>query len=241
MSSTPNLIVALDFDSADAARRLVDTLEPGSCRLKVGKALFTREGPMLIDGWVRDGWDVFLDLKFHDIPNTVAGACRAAADLGVWMVNVHALGGPAMLAAARTAIDEGGASRPLLTAVTVLTSQDQASLEAVGLQGTPAEAVTRLTGLAAAAGLDGVVCSGQEAARVRAQTGAAFRRVTPGVRPRGSAADDQRRILTPGDAMRAGATDLVVGRPITNAADPARAVESIASEMAVTMQAAADR
>ncbi|RZU98812.1 orotidine-5'-phosphate decarboxylase [Spiribacter vilamensis] len=241
MNSTPDLIVALDFDSADAARRLVDTLEPGSCRLKVGKALFTRAGPTLVEGWVRDGWDVFLDLKFHDIPNTVAGACRAAADLGVWMVNVHALGGPAMLAAARAAIDEGGAHRPLLTAVTVLTSHDQASLDAVGLQGTPAEAVTRLTGLAVAAGLDGVVCSGQEAARVRAQTGEAFRRVTPGVRPRGSAADDQRRILTPTDAMRAGATDLVVGRPITNAADPARAVESIANEMAVTMQAAADR
>ena len=241
MSSTPNLIVALDFDSADAARRLVDTLTPGSCRIKVGKALFTRAGPTLIEAWVRDGWDVFLDLKFHDIPNTVAGACRAAADLGVWMVNVHALGGPAMLAAARTAIDEGAGHRPLLTAVTVLTSHDQATLEAIGLRGPPIEAVARLTGLAVAAGLDGVVCSGQEAARVRAETGDAFRRVTPGVRPRGAARDDQRRILTPADAMLAGATDLVVGRPITTAADPARAAESIVNEMVVTAQANPDR
>ena len=241
MSTASKLIVALDFDRADDARRLVDTLTPGDCRLKVGKALFTRAGPMLVESWVRDGWDVFLDLKFHDIPNTVAGACRAAADLGVWMVNVHALGGPAMLAAARAAIDEGAGHRPLLTAVTVLTSHDQTTLDAVGLGGPPPEAVTRLTGLAAAAGLDGVVCSGQEAAQVRAEHGETFRRVTPGVRPRGATGDDQRRILTPADAIRAGATDLVVGRPITRAADPAQAVESIVNEMAITVETDTDR
>lgn len=241
MTLTPNLIVAVDYDSVEEAQRLVDTLTPGSCCLKVGKSLFTRAGPRLVEAWVRDGWDVFLDLKFHDIPNTVAGACRAAADLGVWMVNVHALGGPAMLAAAKTAIGGRTGHRPLLTAVTVLTSHDQTTLDAIGLRGAPQDAVARLTGLATAAGLDGVVCSAQEAARVRAQSGDDFRRVTPGVRPRGSAQDDQRRILTPAEAMRAGATDLVVGRPVTRASDPPQVVESIANEMAITVQAHAGR
>lgn len=233
----PSLIVALDFDHADEARRLVDRLTPGRCRLKIGKTLFTRAGPALVEEWVRDGWEIFLDLKFHDIPNTVAGACRAAAELGVWMVNVHALGGPAMLTAARDAIDEAPTDRPLLTAVTVLTSHDQTTLDHIGLQGTPADAVMRLAGLAAAAGLDGVVCSGQEAAQVRERWGPAFRRVTPGVRPPGAARGDQQRILTPGAAIRAGATDLVVGRPVTAAADPAARIESILDEMQITAPA----
>ena len=241
MSPAPSLIVALDYDDPAAARRLVDNLPVGGCRLKVGKTLFTRAGPALIEEWARDGWEVFLDLKFHDIPNTVAGACRAAADLGVWMVNVHALGGPAMLAAARAAVDAQSGSAPLLTAVTVLTSHDQATLDAIGLRGTPADAVTRLTGLATAAGLDGVVCSGEEAGAVRDQAGPGFRRVTPGVRPADSARGDQRRVLTPAAAIRAGATDLVVGRPITQAADPAHAVEIILAEMQVTASAMDER
>jgi len=241
MTPAPNLIVALDYDDPADARRLVAALPAGQCRLKVGKTLFTRTGPAQIEAWAREGWSVFLDLKFHDIPNTVAGACRAAADLGVWMVNVHALGGPAMLAAARAAVDAQSGSAPLLTAVTVLTSHDQATLDAIGLRGTPADAVTRLTGLATAAGLDGVVCSGREAAQVRDTAGADFRRVTPGVRPADTAPGYQHRVLTPAAAIRAGATDLVVGRPITEAADPARAVETIATEMQVTARAMADR
>ncbi|KAF0280083.1 orotidine-5'-phosphate decarboxylase [Spiribacter aquaticus] len=237
MNPAPSLIVALDYDDPAAARRLVDTLPVGRCRLKVGKTLFTRAGPALIEEWTRAGWEVFLDLKFHDIPNTVAGACRAAADLGVWMVNVHALGGPAMLAAARAALDARSGPAPLLTAVTVLTSHDQATLDAIGLRGTPADAVARLTGLATAAGLDGVVCSGEEAAAVRDQAGAGFRRVTPGVRPADAARGDQRRVLTPAGAIQAGATDLVVGRPITEAADPAQAVETLVSEIQLTAAA----
>ncbi|MEX0430752.1 orotidine-5'-phosphate decarboxylase [Spiribacter insolitus] len=234
MNATPSLIVALDFDSDVSARSLVNRLAPGSCRLKVGKELFVRAGPSLVREWADAGWDVFLDLKFHDIPNTVASACRAAADLGVWMVNVHALGGPAMLAAARAAVDETPARRPLLTAVTVLTSHDETTLQAIGLQGTPAEAVGRLAALATRAGLDGVVCSPQEAALVRDHCGESFRRITPGVRPVGAALDDQRRIKTPAFAIAAGATDLVVGRPITRSADPAGAVEMILDEMRVT-------
>lgn len=236
MNGSPSLIVALDFDSAASARSLVDRLSPGRCRLKVGKELFVRGGPSLVREWVDAGWEVFLDLKFHDIPNTVAAACRAAAELGVWMVNVHALGGPAMLAAARDAVDAGTHRRPLLTAVTVLTSHDEMTLRAIGLEGTPVEAVSRLAALARSAELDGVVCSAQEAAIIRDQNGASFRRVTPGIRPAGAAADDQRRVQTPAAAIAAGATDLVVGRPITRAADPAGAVEMILDEMRVTVR-----
>ena len=233
MNPSPSLIVALDFDNATAAREMVNRLAPGRCRLKVGKELFVRAGPLLIREWVDAGWDVFLDLKFHDISNTVAAACRAATDLGVWMVNVHALGGPAMLAAAREAVDEAPARPPLLTAVTVLTSHDETTLQAIGLQGSPAEAVRRLAALAANAGLDGVVCSAQEASAVREEGGAAFRRVTPGIRPAGAAADDQRRIQTPASAIAAGATDLVVGRPITRSPDPAVALEMMLNQIQV--------
>ena len=235
MNPSPRLIVALDFDSATQAKALVARLEPGRCSLKVGKELFVRAGPSLVREWVDAGWAVFLDLKFHDIPNTVAAACRAATDLGVWMVNVHALGGPDMLAAAREAVDAAPGRSPLLTAVTVLTSHDQATLRAIGLEGTPEEAVSRLANLAQTAGLDGVVCSAREASAIREQAGTAFRRVTPGVRPAGSAPDDQRRVHTPSAAIAAGATDLVVGRPITRADDPAAMVEMILDEMRVTV------
>ncbi|MDR9406216.1 MAG: orotidine-5'-phosphate decarboxylase [Spiribacter sp.] len=231
------VIIALDFPSPQTAQAFVERLPLRSCRLKVGKELFVRGGPQFVAQLVDQGWDVFLDLKFHDIPNTVAAACRAAAELGVWMVNVHALGGPVMLSAAREAIDQGIGSKPLLTAVTVLTSHDQASLKAIGINATPAHAVDRLARLSADAGLDGVVCSAQEATALRAEFGADFRRVTPGIRPPGAAANDQQRTLTPGAALQAGASDLVIGRPVTQADDPVAALESIYSEMRLTAQA----
>ena len=227
-------IVALDFADPARADALVRRLSPELCRLKVGKELFVRGGPEPIRRWVAEGWDVFLDLKFHDIPHTVAAACRAAADLGVWMVNVHALGGAAMMTAAREALEPLGRQRPWLIAVTILTSHDAQSLEAVGLSERPAAAVARLVDLTHTAGLDGVVCSAQEAAAVEANTHAAFRRVTPGIRPAGSAADDQRRIMTPAAALAAGATDLVVGRPITRADDPIVALTDLRAEMGLT-------
>lgn len=227
-------IVALDFADPARADALVRRLSPELCRLKVGKELFVRAGPEPIRRWVAEGWDVFLDLKFHDIPHTVAAACRAAADLGVWMINVHALGGEAMMTAAREALEPLGRQRPWLIAVTILTSHDAQSLEAVGLSDRPAAAVARLVALTHTAGLDGVVCSAQEAAAVEGQTDAAFRRVTPGIRPAGSAADDQRRIMTPAAALAAGATDLVVGRPITRADDPIAALTDVRAEMGLT-------
>jgi orotidine-5'-phosphate decarboxylase len=227
-------ILALDFANPTQADALVRRLSPELCRLKVGKELFVRSGPEPIRRWVADGWDVFLDLKFHDIPNTVAAACQAAAELGVWMINVHALGGAAMMAAAREALEPLGPQRPWLIAVTVLTSHDAQSLEAIGLSDPPAAAVARLVALTHNAGLDGVVCSAQEATAVRAQTQAAFRRVTPGIRPAGSAQDDQRRIMTPAAALAGGATDLVVGRPITRADDPVAALTDLRAEMGLT-------
>lgn len=218
------IIVALDFSTADAALALAERLDPANCRLKVGKELFTRAGPALVEKLAARGFDVFLDLKYHDIPNTVAAACRAAADLGVWMLNVHALGGPAMLRAAREALPAHG---PLLVAVTVLTSLDREQLEAVGLAGEPAEQVSRLAGLAGAAGLDGVVCSPREIGLLRRQMGEDFCLVTPGIRPAGSAEDDQRRVMTPAEALNAGADYLVIGRPITAAPDPLEALRAI--------------
>lgn len=222
------VIVALDFDEPAAARALVDRL-PRDCRLKVGKELFLAGGPDLVREWVDDGRQVFLDLKFHDIPNTVAGACHRAAGLGVWMVNVHALGGSTMLRAAREALD-AYASPPLLTAVTLLTSHDDAALAEIGLSGPAPAAVERLAGLAYAARLDGVVCSALEAPGLRERFGDRFRRVTPGIRPRGDSAQDQRRVTTPREAVAAGATDLVVGRPVTRASDPAAALQRIRDE-----------
>ncbi len=234
------VIVALDFADPRDARALVERLAPGDCRLKVGKELFVRGGPELVEGFTRAGWEVFLDLKFHDIPNTVAAACRAAADLGVWMVNVHALGGPAMLAAAREAV-AGLARPPLLTAVTVLTSHDDATLRQIGVAGSTAEAVARLADLAHAAGLDGVVCSAREAGLLKEHYGDAFRRVTPGIRPAGSARDDQQRVLTPRAALAAGASDLVIGRPVTRAVDPVAALAAVNSEIQVTGDGAIDQ
>jgi len=225
------VIVALDFPNEKNALALVDRLEPGSCRLKVGKELFTRAGPALVQSLGERGFDVFLDLKFHDIPNTVASACHAAADLGVWMLNVHALGGARMLTAAREGIDRSGHS-PLLIAVTILTSMDNDDLAAVGLAGTPEDNVQRLALLTESCGLDGVVCSSRETTLLRGQVNDRFVLVTPGIRPSGSAPDDQRRIMTPVEAVRSGASYLVIGRPVTQADDPVGVLRTINSELA---------
>ena len=226
-----NLIVALDFAAGAEALAFADQIRGSGCAVKVGKELFTREGPPIVAALQARGLRVFLDLKFHDIPNTVAAACRAAADLGVWMVNVHASGGREMMVAAREALGTSP-QRPLLIAVTVLTSLDRPRLAEVGLDVEPAGQVERLARLAAASGLDGVVCSPQEIALVKAACGRAFLAVTPGVRPAGSAQDDQQRIATPGAACAAGADHLVIGRPITRAADPMAAIAAIAAEIA---------
>ncbi|ROR35100.1 orotidine-5'-phosphate decarboxylase [Inmirania thermothiophila] len=232
MSADRRIIVALDVAGAEQALALAGRLDPALCRVKVGKELFTRCGPGVVEALQRAGHEVFLDLKFHDIPNTVAGAVRAAAALGVWMVNVHALGGRRMMEAAREAAERAGGRRPLLTAVTVLTSMEAADLAEVGIGGSPAEAAMRLARLAQASGLDGVVCSPREAASLRRALGAGFLLVTPGVRPAGSGRGDQRRVATPAEAVRAGADHLVVGRPVTQADDPDRALRTIASEIA---------
>lgn len=224
----PKIIVALDFASADEALALARRLDPRQCRLKVGKELFTRAGPALVEQLQQQGFEIFLDLKFHDIPNTVAKACRAAADLGVWMLNVHALGGRKMMEAARDAI-AGAAQRPRLIAVTILTSLSGEELAEVGLAGSPEDNVLRLAALAQAAGLDGVVCSPQEVPALRRQWAQEFLLVTPGVRPAGAASDDQKRITTPEEALRLGSSYLVIGRPITQADDPLAALARINS------------
>ena len=227
---THKIIVALDFSDADSALALGARLEPALCRLKVGKELFTVAGPDLVRSLVARGFEVFLDLKFHDIPNTAAAACRAAAGLGVWMLNVHASGGRRMMAAAQAALAELP-KPPLLIAVTVLTSMSAEDLGEVGISAAPADQVLRLARLAHACKLDGVVCSAQEAAMLRAELGAGFRLVTPGIRPAGAEAGDQRRVMTPAEALRAGATDLVIGRPVTAASDPLAALEQIQSDI----------
>ncbi len=224
------VIVALDYPAAEPALALVDQLRPGSCRLKVGKELFTRAGPELVRQLVERGFDVFLDLKYHDIPNTVANACRAAADLGVWMLNVHALGGRHMLEAAREAL-EGAEHRPHLIAVTVLTSMAAEDLQEIGLAGSPEDNVLRLATLAQEAGLSGVVCSPREVSPLRQELAPEFLLVTPGIRPAGADKGDQRRIMTPGEAIQLGADYLVIGRPITAAADPLRALDAIRLEI----------
>jgi orotidine-5'-phosphate decarboxylase len=220
------IVVPLDVPDAEAALALAKRLDPKLCRVKVGKELFVAAGPAVVGRLQERGFEVFLDLKFHDIPNTVAGACRSAAKLGVWMMNVHASGGEAMLRAAREAI-EGVVRPPLLIAVTILTSLSDADLERVGYQGSLIENVERLARLARASGLDGVVCSAQEAPLIRKATGEDFVLVTPGIRLDGGSKDDQQRVVTPREAIRLGAHYLVIGRPITQSADPAATLESI--------------
>ena len=229
-SSDPRVIVALDFPSAADAVAFAARVEPRQCRLKVGKELFTAAGPALIETLMRRGFEIFLDLKFHDIPNTVAGACKSAAQLGVWMMNVHALGGRAMLEAARESV--ASVQRPpLLIAVTVLTSMGAKDLVEVGIGGDPAAAALRLAKLTQACGLDGVVCSAQESALLKKECGAAFQLVTPGIRPGGGGGDDQQRVMTPSRAIEAGSDYLVIGRPITQAADPVAALNAINREI----------
>jgi len=231
----PRVIVALDFADAASALAFASRLGPAQCRLKVGMELFTAAGPDVVANLVARGFDVFLDLKYHDIPTTVARACVQAASLGVWMVNVHTLGGKKMLQAAREAIDHL-AHRPLLIGVTLLTSHGDAEIAELGFGrfGHGAELqVERLAGLAQVAGLDGVVCSPQEAPVLRRRFGKDFLLVTPGVRPAGSEADDQRRIRTPAEAVADGADYLVVGRPITRAPNPMAALEAINREIQV--------
>lgn len=230
MHRDPRLVVALDYADRKSADALVRQLDPALCRLKVGKELFTRTGPACIEQWQKQGFDVFLDLKYHDIPNTVAAACRVAVDLGVWMVNVHALGGRRMLEAARGAIGRG-VERPLLIAVTVLTSMEDDDLSELGLDVSTTDLALRLAEVSRDAGCDGVVCAAEEAGAMRSRFGERFVLVTPGIRPAGSDAGDQRRVMTPDEAMRAGSDYLVVGRPVTAAPDPARALRELAAEL----------
>jgi orotidine-5'-phosphate decarboxylase len=231
MKKPPRIIVALDFPDEVSALALVDRLDPRRSRLKVGKELFTRLGPAFLRRLEKRGFDVFLDLKFHDIPNTVAAACAAAADLGVWMVNVHASGGRSMMEAAKNRL-AAFERPPLIVAVTVLTSLDADDLAQIGCPGDPLDRVLRLARLAQDAGLDGVVCSPREAARVRGALGPDFLLVTPGVRPAGGEIGDQKRVMTPAEAVVAGADYLVIGRPITAAAEPLRALVDIERNIA---------
>lgn len=229
---TSPVIVALDFPTTDAALALVAQLEPSQCRLKVGKELFALGGPALVQSLQKQGFEVFVDLKYHDIPTTVAKACRALSDMGVWMLNVHSLGGPKMIAAAREAIEQSGHST-LLIAVTILTSFDEDQLAAIGLQGSIAANVKRLAQLAEAAGAQGVVCSAHEAEMLRQSCGADFRLVTPGIRLTNDASDDQHRIMTPEKAILAGSDYLVIGRPITQSKDPLMVLNDINRSLAV--------
>ncbi|GMQ52891.1 orotidine-5'-phosphate decarboxylase [Halopseudomonas aestusnigri] len=227
MPTTSPIIVALDFPEANAALEMAKALDPGKCRVKVGKELFTSAGPAVVESLQRLGFEVFLDLKFHDIPNTTASAVRAAAELGVWMVNVHASGGRRMMEACRDILERRGGQRPLLTAVTILTSLEQEDLQEVGVDIEPMVQVQRLARLTQDCGLDGVVCSAREARALRGALGEDFLLVTPGIRPADSAADDQKRIVTPAQALENGSSYLVIGRPITRADEPGAALEAI--------------
>lgn len=221
------VIVALDYDNQADALAFVDKIDPSSCRLKVGKEMFTLFGPDFVKELHKRGFSVFLDLKFHDIPNTCSKAVRAAAEMGVWMVNVHASGGERMMTASREILEPYGQDRPLLIGVTVLTSMEQSDLAGIGLDISPQEQVIRLANLTKNSGLDGVVCSAQEASMLKSELGQEFKLVTPGIRPAGAAVGDQKRIMTPIDAVKAGSDYLVIGRPITQAPDPAAVLAQI--------------
>lgn len=233
-SVTSPVVVALDFDDMHRALSLVDQIDPNSCRLKVGKEMFTRFGPEWVKTLHARGFEVFLDLKFHDIPNTVAHAVAAAADLGVWMVNVHASGGARMMNAAREALLPMGKDAPLLIAVTVLTSMEASDLHDLGINRTPAEQALLLASLTRNCGLDGVVCSAHEAVAFKQQFGSDFLLVTPGIRPAGSDAQDQRRIMTPPQAKVAGVDYMVIGRPVTQATDPSASLTAILHSLQVS-------
>ena len=227
LEQSKKVLIALDYDDQQTALNFVKQLSPDTCRLKVGKEMFTYFGPAFVKELIDLGFDVFLDLKFHDIPNTVAKAVTAAAKMGVWMVNVHASGGVEMMTKAKQALEQFGDKAPLLIAVTVLTSMDENELNRLGVEKTPAEQVIYLAKLAKESGLDGVVCSAQEAKKLKAELGENFKLVTPGIRPAGSDAGDQKRIMTPKQAIEDGSDYLVVGRPITQAADPVAVLKEI--------------
>jgi len=237
MHNTPDnqtnspIIVALDYHNAKDAQNFVDQIDPTLCQLKIGKELFTVAGPELVRKLVNRGYRVFLDLKYHDIPNTVAQACVAAADLGVWMMNVHALGGSRMMEAASEALSQTGRDRPLLIAVTILTSMSDEDLVEIGIQTSAASQVLTLSQLAKKAGCDGVVCSAQEARKLRQTNGENFVLVTPGIRPKGSDTGDQRRIMTPEQALQNGSNYLVIGRPVTQADNPIEALQLINTQI----------
>ena len=232
MKQDSPIVVALDYQSSDQALAMANQLDPSRCRLKVGKELFTAAGPQLVEQLQKQGFEIFLDLKFHDIPNTVAKAVLAAARMGVWMVNVHASGGAEMMQTTRSALREKGGHQPLLIAVTVLTSMDAQGLKATGINQLPAERVLSLAQLSQASGFDGVVCSAQESQLLKSNLGDDFKLITPGIRPHFSAVGDQKRIMTPAQAMQAGSDYLVIGRPITQAQNPMDALALIEKELA---------
>ncbi len=227
----PKVIVALDYNSADEALSFVKKVSPDSCKLKVGNELFTTAGSDFVRTLCDQGFGVFLDLKFHDIPNTVSRACEAAARLGVWLVNVHASGGAVMMKAAAEALAKFK-QRPKLIAVTVLTSMDRAQLGGIGLELEPIEQVKRLAALAHDSGLDGVVSSAREVEAIKSICGKDFMCVTPGIRPASAALGDQKRVMTPSEAIKVGADYLVIGRPVTQSTDPVAALEAINNEIA---------
>ena len=230
MACQSPIIVALDFQYREQALEVADQLDPLQCRVKVGKELFTREGPAILKALHDRNFDVFLDLKFHDIPNTVGKACAVAADLGVWMVNVHASGGRRMMEAARKAVEQAGTGTQLI-AVTVLTSMERSDLADIGLDMEPMEQVQRLARLTKDCGLHGVVCSAQEAPVLKPALGQEFKLVTPGIRPAGTAAGDQKRVMTPPEAVTAGVDYMVIGRPIAQAASPGKALQEVLSSL----------
>jgi orotidine-5'-phosphate decarboxylase len=220
MSCQSPIVVALDYPTMAQSIEMAKRLDPEQCRVKVGKELFTTAGPVILDELHKLGFEIFLDLKFHDIPNTVANAVSVAARAGVWMVNVHASGGRRMMEASANAVQQLPDNKTLLIAVTVLTSMDQSDLIEIGIDATPEQHVKRLAALAKSSGMDGVVCSAQESSMLSADLGKDFVLVTPGIRPTGSDQGDQKRIMTPAEAMAAGSHYLVMGRPITQANDP---------------------
>lgn len=223
----PRIIVAMDFDNADQCLAMAKRLSPLDCRLKVGKELFTACGPKIVEQLMGLGFEIFLDLKFHDIPNTTSKAVNAAAELGVWMVNVHASGGERMMATTREVLERRTGRSPLLIAVTVLTSMEARDLSGIGIECTVEEQVMKLARLVHNCGLDGIVCSAQEASLMRTEFGSKFCLVTPGIRLNASPSDDQRRTLSPSAAIAAGSSYLVIGRPITQSPDPADTCKSI--------------
>lgn len=225
-NSDSRIIVSLDFPEGKQALELCEKLDPASCKLKIGKELFTKEGPTLVEKLISSDFEIFLDLKYHDIPNTVASACRVAADLGVWMLNVHASGGRNMMETAIEALDKTS-HKPLLIAVTVLTSMSQDDLAELGMTRTVDDQVMLLAKLAKSSGLNGVVCSAKEANNLKNELGDDFCLVTPGIRPADSNKDDQKRVMTPTEAIAAGSHYLVIGRPITKAEDPLAALDAI--------------